>query len=256
MKTRLVKESGISPMIAWSLLFHAVLFGLIYKFSHFESFHPPEKQAYYVDIVNLPVANPRSGSPAAPEKTASATTSPQKQEQKQEMKLPAPARKKPEPSPTKPALKKTPKEIRPAETDEDFQKRLARLEQKADSRHESTAIDDIRKRLSTGGRAGMPGAKGNQAGSDYASYVQSRLSDAFQETIAFQSSNPQVAIKLRISKYGKVIGYSVVHSTMDKLFEASVSRAISIAGENLPPPPSGSNFEQGFVFRRKGVGKR
>lgn len=256
MKVRLVKESGIGPMVAWSLMFHVVVFGIIYKFNHFESFHPPEKQAYYVDIVNLPVANPRSGSPAAPEKTASAATSPQKEEQKQEMKLPTPARKKPEPSPTKPALKKTPKEIRPAESDEDFQKRLARIEQKADSRHENTAIDAIKKRLSTGGRAGMPGARGNQAGSDYASYIQSRLSDAFQETIHHQSSNPEVAIKLRISKYGKVIGYSVVHSTMDKTFEASVSRAISIAGENFPPPPDGKSFEQGYVFRPKGVGKR
>ncbi len=255
MKVRLVKESGIGPMVAWSLMFHAVVFGIIYKFNHFESFHPPEKQAYYVDIVNLPVANPRSGSPAAPEKTASAATSPQKQAQKQEMKLPAPAKKKSAASPTAPALKKQ-KEVPSGETDEDFNKRLAHLQQKAESKHESAALDAIRKRLSTGGRAGMPGARGNQAGSDYASYIQSRLKDAFQETIAFHSRNPRVEIKLRISRFGKVIGYRMEYSTGDKLFEASVSRAISTAGENFPPPPGGTEFERGFTFRPEGVGKR
>jgi colicin import membrane protein len=252
MNSRLVKEPGISGMLAFSLLFHAVMFGIIYKFSHFTSIHPPESQAYYVDIVNLPVAHPQSGTPSAPVKSASTAASPQRQE----MKLPVPARKKSEASPTTPSTKKTQKEIRSGETDEDFNKRLARLEQKADSKHESAAIDAIRNRLSTGGRAGMPGAKGKEAGSDYASYIQSRLSDAFQETINYQSSNPEVVIKLRISRYGKVIGYRVEHSSRDKLFEASVSRAISIASENFPPPPGGTDFEQGFVFRRKGVGKR
>ncbi len=248
----MVKEPGISRMVVASLLFHAMLFGLIYKFSLFASHRPPESQAYYVDIVNLPVANPQSGSPSAPGKSSSRSASPQKQE----MKLPVPATKKSEASATTPTLKKKQKEISSAETDEDFNKRLAKLEQKADSRHENSAIDAIRKRLSAGGRAGMPGAKGKEAGSDYASYIQSRLSDAFQETIAYQSTNPEVAIKLRISRYGKVIGYRVEHSSRDKLFEASVSRAISIAGENFPPPPNGTDFEQGFVFRRKGVGKK
>ncbi len=252
MNRRLVKEPGISRMIAFSLLFHAGLFGIIYEFSDFMPAHAPESQAYYVDIVNLPVAHPQSGTPSAPEKSASAASPPQRQE----MKLPAPARKKSEASPTTLSTKKTPKEISSGETDEDFNKRLARLEQKAESRHETAALDAIRNRVSTGGRAGMPGAKGKEAGSDYASYIQSRLSDAFQNTISHQTSNPEVVIKLRISRYGKVIGYRVEHSSRDKLFEASVSQAISIAGENFPPPPGGTDFEQGFVFRRKGVGKK
>jgi colicin import membrane protein len=252
MKSRLVKEPGMSRMVAFSLLFHVAIFGIMYRVSSLVFPHAPEQQAYYVDVVNLPVANPRSGTPSAPEKDATAA-SPQ---QHQEMKLPTPAGKKAEASPATAPTKKTTKEVPSGEADEDFNKRLTRLEQKAESRHESAALEAIRNRISAGGRAGMPGAKGNESGSDYASYIQSRLRDAFRETIAFQSRNPEVIIKLRISRFGKVIGYRTEQSSRDKLFEASVSRAISIAGEHIPPPPGGTDFEQGFVFRPQGVGKK
>ncbi len=244
-----VKASQLPRMLAFSLLLHVTLFVVIGRFGYFMLSHEPATQAYYVDVVNLPVANPQSGNPSPSIENAPAKQAPVQQE----MSRPASDTASTVSPKAAPSAKK---EQMPAETNEEFTKRLAALEKKAEGRRLGEALDDLRRRSAEAGRAGMPGAKGKEAGSDYGSYIQSRLRDAFNSTIAYQSRNPEVVIKLRINRFGKVIGYRMERSSRDKLFEAAVARAIDIAEEHFPPPPAGGDFEQGFIFRPEGVGKK
>ncbi len=281
------RDPGISQLLFFSVLFHLLVFALIFEFGRFNTYKPATP-TYYVELANLPVAKPRSGTPSRPEKTIETLSS----TSKQEMSIPVQHREKavkPEPVPHKQKVEKPvrvqktevteklkrvqrPKKVekpveptppkktlqvaKPGETEEDFLKRISNIENKVDSQHEQSALTALKRSLKTNTRAGIPGGSGVQAGSDYASYIQSRLRDAFRATIAYQSSNPEVEIRLRINRFGKIIGYSMEKSTHDKLFEASVVRAIQIAGEKFPPPPDNSTFDHGYIFMPEGVGKK
>lgn len=239
-------------MVAVSFLLHISLFGIFYRFGHLVSSHPVASQTYYVDMVNLPVANPRAGNPSTSGKSSPATPAPVQNA----MSLPpAPATKTAVPQ-TAPAPAKQQKTEKSPPSNSEFAERMAKLERKVEGKRIGDAMEALRRRVDSGGRVGMPGAKGIETGSDYASYIQSRLKDAFNDSVAYQSRNPEVVVKLRINRFGKVIGYKIEQSTRDKLFESSVARAISIAGENFPPPPAGEDFEHGFIFRREGVGQK
>jgi colicin import membrane protein len=251
MSCALKKDPGLGGMFAFSLLLHLSLFGIVYQLNNFLRPYHREAQTYYVDLVNLPVANPQSGTPSTSKKSSSPSPVPARQE----MKLPANVQKKAGSPAASPTAKKVLKEIKPAETGKEFAERLAHLEKKVEEKHEESAIESIREKAASG-RTGIPGGRGKEAGSDYASYVQSRLKDAFSSTIATQSKNPEVVVRLRINRFGKIVGYRTERSSRDTLFEASVARAISIAGENLPPPPGGEVFEHGYIFRPEGVGRK
>jgi len=247
------KESGPGGMFVCSFLLHAALFFLMTRLTLLPGLHTDNAPVYYVDVVNLPVASPQAGNPAG--STAAATAAPPAPEP-QEMKLPAktaaPTRIKPIPAaPTRDA--KTDQ----AETAREFEERLARLERDAESRHQAAALDALRKRTATGGKgpAGMPGGTGKEAGSDYPSYIQSRLRDAFKSTIAFQSKSPEVRVRLSIDRGGHVTRQRIEYSSGDRLFEEAVLQAIARAEKGIPPPPGGQDFEHGFVFKPQGVGK-
>jgi colicin import membrane protein len=219
----------------------------------FQTIRPNATPVYYVDLVNLPVANPRAGSPSA-RGEAAATPAPAPASAPAREKMSAPSvvpRKLPAPTP-----KKT-NQTSPPETEKEFQKRLSRLERTVEGRQTDAAIDALRKKVGQGsGRSGMPGGTGTEAGSDYGSYIQSRLRDAFALTISFRERNPVVVLRLTIDRSGKVIGYHIDRSSGDKVFEDSVKRAVDRASENFPPPPGRGEFQQGFIFKPEGVGKK
>ncbi|MRR56325.1 MAG: TonB C-terminal domain-containing protein, partial [Deltaproteobacteria bacterium] len=144
-----------------------------------------------------------------------------------------------------------------AESEKEFRERFARLEKKVEGQQTESAIDRLRAKVAAGsGRTGMPGGTGTESGSDYGSYIQSRLRDAFEKTITSSGSNPMVVVRLTIDRQGKVIGYRIERSSGDKVFEDSVSRAVNLAEENFPPPPGRKEFQQGFIFKPEGVGKK
>ena len=246
-------ENGtLWAMVCWSVIAHLIVwfFFLNFRFpSHFA-----EAPVYYVDVINLPVAHPQAGAPGEAQTSPAAQPAPPppatpKQE---EMHLPA--------KPAKPSAKPTPapvaKKNEAAESSREFEDRLAKIEQAAGARHESAALDALRKRAAGKTTAGMPGATGTEAGSDYVSYIQSRLTDAFRSTIAFQSKNPQVAVRITIGRNGRIVRMRTEQSTGDKVFEDAVARAIAKAEQSFPPPPNREEFEYGFVFRPQGVGKK
>ncbi len=248
MRLRPKKDFGLVFAITCSLVAHVAFFAAFSFLDFFRSAQANTVPVYYVDIVNLPVANPRAGSPSehgSDAKPVAAETSKEMRSPAtppQKLPVPAPDKKKPEP---------------PAESEKEFRERFARLEKKVEGQHTESALDKLRKKVAEGsGKAGMPGGTGAEAGSDYGSYIQSRLRDAFEKTITSSGKNPMVVVRLTIDRAGKVSGYRIERSSGDKIFEDSVSRAVYLAEETFPPPPGRKEFQQGFIFKPEGVGKK
>lgn len=244
MRHRRKKEFGLEVAISCSLLAHLAFFATFSFLDLFRIDHTNVAPVYYVDMVNLPVANPRAGSPLqrgtdnlpsppeTPKEMQSPVTPPQK------LAVPPPDKKSPEPR---------------AESEKEFRERFARLAKKVEGQQTQSAIDKLRAKVAAGsGRAGMPDGTGTEAGSDYGSYIQSRLEEAFGKTITPGARNPVVVVRLTINSHGKVVGYRIERSSGDKAFEDSVSRAVRLAEENFTPPPGRKEFQQGFIFKPKG----
>jgi colicin import membrane protein len=236
-------------MACCSAVLHLIVYFIVLNF-HFPV-HFKEAPVYYVDVINLPVAHPQAGTPGT---TASLPAPPQPAAppQPREMILPA---KPAAPSPARQAAAPPPKTEAP-ETAREFEERIARLEHEAGSRHAAAAMEALKKKGSGKGAVGMPGAAGNEAGSDYASYIRSRLEDEFKTTIAFQTKNPELLVKLIISQNGRIIRQQIMKSSKDKLFEDSVLRSILKAENTFRPPPSGNQFEIDVRFSPQGIGKK
>lgn len=251
------KDPGPGGMFICSFLLHAALFFLVTQLNILSGVQVDNTPVYYVDVVNLPVASPRAGSPSGNATGATASVAPPTPKpQAEEMKLPA----KPTPTSRPKSTTATPSSSAKPDHQEsarDFEERLARLERENESRHEAAALDALRKRKTGSGKgqAGMPGATGKEAGSDYSSYVQSRLKDAFKSTIAFQSKAPEVRVRLTINRAGRIARQRIEYSSGDRLFEDAVLQAIAKAEKSFTPPPGGQDFEYGFVFKPQGVGK-
>lgn len=243
------KDPRLGTVLVFSTILHAAFYALL-SLSCF-SLHPinPE-QVCYVDVVNLPVANPRAGSPAA----AGPAAAPPPAIVPQEMKLPAPAAKQ-----SAPKLERAAKPALPSrqESANEFEERLARLQRATEESRQAAALDALRQRVANGsGRAGMPSGTGTEAGSDYASYIQSRLYDAFKLPPNLAAKDPQVHILLTIGKTGKLVEYRIERSTGGKAFEDAVARAIANAERTFRPPPNNQIFTQRFVFTSGSVGTR
>jgi colicin import membrane protein len=240
------------PWLGWmllpSLIIHLACYILLMKFHYYT--HPlTEGPVYYVDVVNLPVAHPRAGTPSL---SGSAPSLPAREE----MAIPAAPPRKAIAKLKTPAGKKA---AVPAETTRQFEERMAKIEQEVAAKHTSTALEALRKKVAgygKGGQTGIPGGKGLDAGSDYAGYIRSRLTDAFRTTIAFQTKNPEVMVRLTIDRTGKVAGLKLERSSNDRIFEDAVINAIVKAEQTFAPPPGGGKFEYSFRFAPEGVSKK
>lgn len=171
------------------------------------------------------------------------------------------------PSPRKPetvATQSKPSKPAPhnaADMDPDaFAKKMARLEGRVASNQQEAAVERLRRKVASGsgsgsgsGRSGMPGGKGQEAGSDYVAYIQSRLKDAFRITISYSSRSPEVVVRITIDSSGRLSRKKIEHSSGDHTFELAVLRAIDMASEKFTSPPDNRLFEGVFVFRPQGI---
>ena len=98
------------------------------------------KETYYVDVVNLPVANPRAGSPTQKGNDAEAPPPPP---------APEPPLSMPSPSQTSPkgrAAKAGKAEKRETPSDAAFAERMAKLESAAEAHQEEATLEQLRKK--------------------------------------------------------------------------------------------------------------
>jgi colicin import membrane protein len=246
-------DTGMGVSIIASAVIHLTVFLLIvWRGSHMVPLKIQE--TYYVDVVNLPVAAPQSGSPSQKGNESQPAPEPPK--------TPAPPMALP--SPPMPAVKKNgakpqknsaKAKVSTAESSAEFSERMAKLERISEERQADAAMSRLREKIKTqgAGRPGMPTGSGKEAGSDYLAYLQSRLKDAFHETISYTSKNPEMVVRIFIDTDGKLSRKKTERSSGDRAFEISVLRAIDTASEKFTPPPGRKIFEGVFVFKREGI---
>jgi len=231
--------------LIFSTVIHLAVFLLLIWSGRIFPISMPVQETYYVDVVNLPVASPRAGSPT------------QKGNDREAPSLPVPEKSMALPAPQKaelrttrqPPLKPAEKEKATAESDA-FDKRMAKLESRAEAQQENATIERLRRKMaaSGSGRSGMPGGTGHEAGSRYEDYIKSRLEDALKKTSSYSTSDPVVVVRLTIGINGRITRQKIERSN-DHTFELAVMRAIEIAAETLKPPPNHKVFESGFIFK-------
>lgn len=241
-----VDDTGFRYGIAASTVIHVAVFLFIFWWSA----HTPRitpRETYYVDVVNLPVPHPQQGSPTQQGQDRPAESLPQEKPQT----LPAAPTSKPNT-----AAKRT--DQQDSVDSQAFAKRMQQLGQKADARREDEVLARLREKVKSAGsgQAGMPTTSGTQSGSEYGAYLKSRLEDALERTSSYSSKNPEVVIRLTIDADGKLLRRRTERSSGDRTFEISVLRAIELASDKLPPPPSRTIYEGLFVFKPKGIAIR
>ena len=242
-------DTGAGVSFVVSAVIHLAVFLLLVWWGQLYPPYMAIQETYYVDIVSLPVAEPQSGSPT--QKTGISE-------------VPPPPATPPHPMVvTKPSLaapKGSAKHAKPsatqqsAETESAFAERMARLESSSEARREEGVLEKLRGKIKTGApKVGAQGAGGADAGSRYADYIKSRLEDALKITSSYNSKNPEVTVKLTISAEGRLSRIKIERSSGDATFELAVRRAIDLASEKFTPPPNHTGFENGFVFKPKGI---
>jgi len=244
-------DGGIGLCITASTVVHVAVFLLLLWWG---VLFPPKmniQETYYVDVVNLPVASPRSGSPVQKGDDVEAPASPAP-----ESRMSVPTTPKNETKTQKAADKAKVKAD--ADADAALAKKMAKLQEKAETKQEEAAMERLRRKVSSSGsgRAGMPTAVGTEAGSRYEDYIKSRLEDALKKTSLYTTKKPLVVVRLVIAADGRITRKKIESSSGDAAFEKSVMRAIEIAGDNLTPPPNRKVFEGGFIFKPQGISNK
>jgi len=239
---------GVS--LAISTVIHLAVFLLLIWSGRLFPVKMHVEETYYVDVVNLPVASPRSGSPVQKGNDTEAPLPPPTPEKGMTLPTPPKAETRPMPQDQKPAEKAKKK----AEAEE-FEKRFAKLQGKVEAQQEEATLERLRRKVAAGGsgRSGMPGAGGSEAGSRYEDYIKSRLEDALKKTSTYSTKNPVVVVHLTIAINGQITRKKIERSSGDHTFELAVLRAIEMVGETLNPPPNHKVFESGFIFKPREI---
>ncbi|MFZ2950494.1 MAG: TonB family protein [Desulfuromonadaceae bacterium] len=242
-------DAGMGVSFIASAVIHLAVFLLLVWWGQLFSPRMAIQETYYVDVVDLPTSRPQSGSSA--QKPGEAESAPS----------PAQASPLTLPSPAKDAQKGGTKYVQPvapqetAETESAFAERMARLERSSEARREEAVLEKLRSKVKTGGssKTGASGADGTEAGSRYGDFIKSRLEDALKVTSYSTTKNPEVAVRLTISAEGRLVRMKIERSSGDAAFELAVRRAIDLASEKFTAPPNRAVFENGFLFKPKGI---
>lgn len=242
-------DAGMGVSFIASAVIHLAVFLLLVWWGQLLSPHMAVQETYYVDVVNLPKADPHSGSSA--QEPAEAESAP----------VPAQAPPMTAPSPLKASPKAGTGFVKPiasqesAETESAFAERMAKLERNIETRREEAVLEKLRSKVKAGGSAkvGAPGADGTEAGSRYGDFIKSRLEDALKVTSYSTTKNPEVAVRLTISADGRLLRMKMERSSGDAAFELAVRRAIDLASGKFTAPPNHVVFENGFLFKPKGI---
>lgn len=235
-------DKGFGGALAVSAGLHLTLFFILSGLNLLTMGPVPLQPTCYVDLTSLPTASPGGGAAAAPPPPSAAEPETVPPSEKS-VTIPA--------APRKESVQERKKE------EDAFSKRMEQLSRTSDARRQEEVLKKLAGRVAaTGSGPAKAGGKGMdpKGGSDYGSYIQSRLRDAFAGTIASQSRNPEAVVRLTIDRSGHIIRLRFERSSGDRVFEDAVRRAIALAEKSFPPNPGGEQYENGFVFRPEGVG--
>lgn len=243
--TQRMQTPGLGGMVGISAVLHLVFFFVAITLGNLREQFTPAKEVTYVDILDLPTANPKEGKGSAGQQAwippAPAASAPQAAPvaPKSEMSLPQ---------------KKAPQPTGESHADEEYLRKIQSLREKQEGRHEEAALEAIRARLAQS----APGDKGGKGsitgkGSDYASYVQMRLHLAFQLPGTQLKKGTEEVVELVIDPTGRIVSRQFSQQSTDPLFHAAVNRAIDGAQKALIPPPDKQTFTRQFRFRPEGV---
>lgn len=243
-------DSGVSASFIASAVIHMAVFLLLVWSGRLSPLQTPIQETYYVDVVNLPTINPQSGSVAQKPAESEAVPPPAVPNPPALAPLPSMAAPK---AVTKPVRLPAPQKSEA--TDTAFAERMAKLERSAEARREEAVFEKLRRKVKTGGtvKTGMPGAGGAEAGSRYGDYIKSRLEDALKVTSSYSTKSPEVVVRLKIAPDGQLSEVKIERSSGDATFELAVRRAINLASVKFTAPPNHTVFENGFVFKPKGI---
>ena len=240
-------DKWLCRMVAISLTLHLtglLFFGRVDLFRQGTAASAP----VYVDLLSLPVTAPHPGSPVVSENKQGRAVS--------HVVMPSPDKVSHVASSSLHKVMPTDKpSVRPEAADEDSGKEYDdRIKELELARHHNDMLENIRrqvesKKRDTGPPGGMSVGNGSQKGSDYSSFIQSRLRDAFQLTIGAQGGKPIVVVRIIITAYGGLKSSTIEKYSGDKLFETAVLQAIQLARKNFTPPPDGKEYNHVFVFR-------
>jgi len=241
-------DTGLGVSFICSAVIHLAVFLLIIWLGRLVPESTNLQETYYVDVVNLPVAEPRAGSPTQ-KGNDSEPAPPPPVTPENPMALPQP------PKPAAKNAKTAAKAKEPTSESSAFAERMTKLERKAEAQHEAASLAQLQKRVksSDSGRSGMPKGSGKEAGSDYTAYIKSRLEDALENNTNYSSKNPVMEVRLFIDPNGKLTRRKIEQSSGDRAFEISVLGAIERASEKFPPPPSHKMYEGVFIIKPQGI---
>jgi len=240
------KDPRPGRLLFLSLVLHGVVLLAAERLSRFlppVSHHP----IYEVEIVSLPVAEPLHADtpPQEPEPPLPEGV-PEKGKRTESLPAPPPRRG------AQPVAPPTPSAT---ESAADLERRIKELQRRQEERQLEETVKRLQQKNAPPPPGGTPSGTGTEQGVDYTTWLHGLLSDAFRETITYQSPSPETAVRIIIDGKGRLIGTRIDRRSGDRLFDDAVLRAIGKAARSFRPPPDGRVYEHGFVFKPEGVGR-
>lgn len=241
------------PRFGRLLLVSLALHLVVVAFSFFDILphsQLPQKQTYYVDLVNMPVKSPQAGRPdatpkekkapqakPAPEKPAVQKSEPAREKvvRKAEPVKKEPAKKeptepdKPEPEPAV-AEKPEPKPDRYGEALSTIEKMKRKRQREAEieaMKKDIAALSDTRRSESVRGDVGMPDGTGTEAGPSREAYLHDYLKKNWSLS-QYQASSLDLEAKIELTydAEGNLLDYRFQKKSAESVFNDSLKKAI------------------------------
>jgi outer membrane biosynthesis protein TonB len=257
---RLIQEPKIGRMLLVSLGLHLLLF-IIFSGGLVFTGERNQRPVYYVDLTQMPVANPQAGRPDARSKPVT-----------KEVKKPAPekiekpAEKKPAQPVQKPVSKPQPevvKRVDPAVSAVEFEKKLAAMKEKNERKAlkeklAALASGDSRDEdaLASDAPLGMPDGQGDEAGVEQLVWLEAFIKSNWSlSTYALVRTDVEATAWVIYNKEGRLVDFSLQKASGEKVFDDSIKKAI-LKSKQLEFEPGFANQKISIIFNLRDLQDR
>jgi outer membrane biosynthesis protein TonB len=245
-------DPGLGRMLLFSLGGHLLL-ALLVLLTVQSGYRVKPDETYRVDLIALPVANPRAGRPEAAAEPAVKKVPPAPVAQTRATAKPVlPAGK----AATKPAVlpaakgKATPSEDSDYDAAQDRIERLRRRQEMAEIESKIAAMHAAEARRKEQLTTGTTGGTGSDLGVTYKAYIEKSVREVWTlSRYQVTSLDREAVVELSYDAKGRMSGYRFLKDSGDDRFDDSVRRAILDQGP-LPTAP-GKVFKVTIAFNLK-----